>query len=70
MQKIRKVLLNAIKQNVKIESKLSDEDILNNIHRKINQNQINNIRLKIINTINKNTPSRGGLEGRAETKTI
>tara|TARA_Y100000590_G_scaffold470269_1_gene663218 strand:- start:20453 stop:21274 length:822 start_codon:yes stop_codon:yes gene_type:complete len=58
LQKIRKVLLNAIKQNVKIESKLSDEDILNNIHRKINQNQINNIRLKIINTINKNTNIR------------
>ncbi len=58
LNKIRKILLKLIKKNVKINSIAKDEVILNNIHKKIKTNQINNVRLKIINEINKNKDLR------------
>jgi sporadic carbohydrate cluster 2OG-Fe(II) oxygenase len=58
LEKLQKIFLKIIKKNVKKTSKQSPDKILNFIHNKIKKNELNNLRLKIINEINKNKDTR------------
>ena len=58
LEKLRKIFLKIIKKNVRKTSKQSSDKILNFIHNKIKKNELNNLRLKIINEINKNKDTR------------
>ena len=59
LKKIRKIFINSIKKNIKINSEFnSDESLLNFIHKKIKPNKLNSFRMNIINQINKNKDVR------------
>lgn len=59
LNKIRAIFIKSIKKNIKGKFKnKSDSDLLNNIHKKIKPNNLNNFRLKIIKDINNNREIR------------
>jgi sporadic carbohydrate cluster 2OG-Fe(II) oxygenase len=53
INEIRQLFLNSIKKKIKINSKKTKDDSLNNFHKKIEPKDLNNFRLKIINDVNK-----------------
>lgn len=53
LRKLRKIVIDSIKKKVKISS-INDDNLLNNFHKYIKKNQLNEIRLSIIKNINKN----------------
>ena len=59
LKKIRKIFINSIKKNIKINTEFNnDESLLNFIHKKIKPNKLNSFRMNIINQINKNKDVR------------
>ena len=59
LKKIRKIFIESIKKTTKLKKKFkSDDDLLNFIHKKIKSNNLNNFRLKLINTVNQNKDLR------------
>lgn len=53
LQKIRKIFVNSIKKNLKLNKLYeSDDDLLNYTHKNINSKNLNPFRLKIINDVN------------------
>ena len=59
LKKIRKIFINSIKKNIKINTEFNnDESLLNFIHKKIKPNKLNSFRMHIINQINKNKDVR------------
>jgi len=51
-QSIQKLVINFLRKNYSISKSLTDDFILNNAHKIIKKNQLNNTRLKIINYLN------------------
>jgi sporadic carbohydrate cluster 2OG-Fe(II) oxygenase len=51
-QSIQKLVINFLRKNHSIRESLTDDFILNNAHKIIKKNQLNNTRLKIINHLN------------------
>tara|TARA_B100001758_G_C18352202_1_gene580527 strand:- start:567 stop:1379 length:813 start_codon:yes stop_codon:yes gene_type:complete len=59
LEKIRKIFIQSIKRNIKINKKpKTDEELLNFIHEDIRINKLNDLRLKIINEVNQNKDLR------------
>ena len=53
LKRLRKIVIDSIKKKVKISS-INDENLLNNFHKFIKKNKLNEIRLSIIKDISKN----------------
>ena len=60
LTKIRKIFIESIKKKLKSKTHdfKSDDELLNQIHKKIKSNNLNNFRMKIINEINSNNELR------------
>jgi sporadic carbohydrate cluster 2OG-Fe(II) oxygenase len=58
LKKIKKIFIQSIKKNIKKKIKFGDDYILNNFHKLIKTNELNNFRLKIINDVNSNQKIR------------
>ena len=57
LKKLRKIVVDSIKKKTKISS-INDDNLLNNFHKFIKKDKLNEIRLSIIKDINKNNNFR------------
>ena len=58
LEKLRKIILNSIKKDKKIDNKLkkfeNNSSVFNNFHKFISKKELNNLRFNIYNKINNN----------------